>query len=112
MLGERLKELRLKAGLKQDYLLKKFNLSSARYSQYETGKRTLDYDLLIKLADFYSVTTDYLLGRQTAEKAASYPPEVQKALQFYKKLNTLPEDKKKAIEILIGLENQPPQNRP
>ena len=45
MLGDRLKELRLNNGLKQSDLLKKFNLSSARYSQYENDKRVPDYEL-------------------------------------------------------------------
>ena len=38
MLGDRLKELRLNNGLKQSDLLKKFNLSSARYSKFENDK--------------------------------------------------------------------------
>lgn len=32
------------------------------YSNYETGKRKIPVDLVIKLAEFYGVTTDYLLG--------------------------------------------------
>ena len=64
MLGDRLKELRLNNGLKQSDLLKKFNLSSARYSQYENDKRVPDYELLIKFADFYN---DLLAKLNTAD---------------------------------------------
>ena len=41
------------------------------YSHYEMGKRDIPTDILIKLADFYHTSTDYLLGR-TDEKQA-YP---------------------------------------
>lgn len=41
-----------------DYLYIKQNT----YSQYETGKRQLPIDVLIKLAKFYKTTTDYILG--------------------------------------------------
>ena len=90
MIEDRLRELRIKAGLKQQDLLKSFKLSQGRYSQYETGKRKPDYDLLIEFADFYNVsldyqsliriailydvTTDYLLGRTDDPT----PPQTQK----------------------------------
>lgn len=63
-LGKRLRELRIKNGYKQDDILKKFNISSGRYSQYESGRRKPDYELLAEFADFYNVSIDYLLGRQ------------------------------------------------
>ena len=87
MLENRLRELRLKAGLKQEDLIKRFNLSSGRYSQYETGKRKPDYELLIELADFYNVSLDYLLGRTndpspiTQKKTPSYQEEVIQELE-------------------------------
>jgi len=87
LLENRLRELRLKAGLKQEDLIKRFNLSSGRYSQYETGKRKPDYDLLIELADFYNVSLDYLLGRTSdpsplvKEKTPSYQEEVIQDLE-------------------------------
>jgi len=65
VLGEKMKELRIQLGLKQADLLKKLDISSGRYSQYETGIRNPSYELLIKIADFYGVTTDYLLGHQS-----------------------------------------------
>ena len=87
MLENRLRELRIKAGLKQEDLIKRFNLSSGRYSQYETGKRKPDYDLLIELADFYNVSLDYLLGRTNApsplvkDKTPSYQEEVLRDIE-------------------------------
>ncbi|WP_374042102.1 helix-turn-helix domain-containing protein [uncultured Oscillibacter sp.] len=42
------------------------------YRRYEKGTRTFPLDLIIKLADFYGVSTDYLLGR--TDVPTPYPP--------------------------------------
>lgn len=42
-------------------------ISFSTYQNYESGKRIPTADILLKLADFYNVTTDYLLGRETGE---------------------------------------------
>jgi len=59
---ERLKELRLKNGKKQSDIADFLNVSMQSYSAYENGREP-NYTLLCKLADYYNVTTDYLLGR-------------------------------------------------
>lgn len=64
MLSDKLKKLRLSHGLTQKEIAEKFALSSVRYNQYENGKRTPDIELVIKFADFYNVTLDYLLDRK------------------------------------------------
>ncbi|MBX6396382.1 MAG: helix-turn-helix domain-containing protein [Alicyclobacillaceae bacterium] len=46
----------------------------ATYAQYEIGRRTPDYDTLRKLADFFEVSTDSLLGRTDDPT----PPHVKK----------------------------------
>ena len=58
----KLKELREENGLTQVAVAKYLNIKQNTYSQYENGKRQLPYDALIKLAKFYKVTTDYILG--------------------------------------------------
>lgn len=40
--------------------------SQVCYSYYEIGKRDIPTDILIKLADFYDVSIDYLLGRSSS----------------------------------------------
>lgn len=45
-------------------------ISFSTYQNYESGKRIPTADILLKLADFYGVTVDYLLGRETGEPAA------------------------------------------
>lgn len=61
MLGKRITSLRKQAGLTQEELAKKLNVSRSALSQYELGTRDPNYELLIKIANFFEVTTDYLL---------------------------------------------------
>lgn len=62
-LGNRLKRLREEKGISQIELGKAINISNVMLSRYEKNKRLPDYETLNKLADFYRVTIDYLLGR-------------------------------------------------
>lgn len=59
-----LKDLRRQKGFKsaQDFC-EAVGISYNTYQNYETGKRIPTADILCTLADFYGVTTDYLLGR-------------------------------------------------
>ncbi|AMQ19634.1 helix-turn-helix domain-containing protein [Geobacillus sp. JS12] len=63
MLGDRLRKLRQEKKLTQEELGKKINVTKVSISGYENGNRTPDTETLQKLADFFNVTTDYLLGR-------------------------------------------------
>jgi transcriptional regulator with XRE-family HTH domain len=60
-LGDRLKKLR--GNRTQDDISKKIGVSRARYSHYENGRSEPDTETLQKLADFFEVSVDYLLGR-------------------------------------------------
>ena len=61
-LGERLKELRKQQRLTQVQVAERLGLSKAVISSYEVASRHPSYDILIKMAALYGVTTDYLLG--------------------------------------------------
>ena len=64
IIGERLRFLRKQAGLSQKALTEKIgDLKQAVYARYELGAICPSYPVLIKLADYYDVSTDYLLGR-------------------------------------------------
>lgn len=67
MIGDTLKRLRTKKGLTSEELCSKIGIKGGSYRNYERNDRKPDYDTLVKLADFYGVTTDYLLGRPTAQ---------------------------------------------
>ena len=60
---QRIRDMREDADLKQKDLAEVLNCSQVCYSQYELGKRDIPTDVLIKLADYYGVSVDYLLGR-------------------------------------------------
>ena len=59
----RLIELREEKGLSQNQLSKELNISQAAISKWEAGVSKPNIDCLITLADFFGVSTDYLLGR-------------------------------------------------
>lgn len=59
----RLRDLREDNDLKQRQLAEVLHVSQTTYSRYESGAIDIPSDALIKLADFYGVSTDYLLGR-------------------------------------------------
>ncbi|MFD1707690.1 helix-turn-helix domain-containing protein [Siminovitchia sediminis] len=59
----RLKEYRKRAKLTQEEIAKKLGIKRSTYAKYETGENQPDYKMLEKLADFFEVTTDDLLGR-------------------------------------------------
>ena len=59
----RLKELRKKRGISQLKLAMDLNMNQNSVSRYETGEREADYATLIRFADYFDVSIDYLLGR-------------------------------------------------
>lgn len=61
--SKRIIELRQKKGLTQNELADLVQISRSALSLYEIGKRQPDFDTLQRMADFFNVTTDYLLGR-------------------------------------------------
>lgn len=58
----RLREFRERAGLTQRQLAERLEILQPQYFRYEQGMRDLPTPLLIRLADIYGVSTDYLLG--------------------------------------------------
>lgn len=61
-----MRQLRESAGLKQKQAARMMGIRASVLSRYEKDERRPDLDMLVRLADFYGVTTDYLLGRNNA----------------------------------------------
>ncbi len=61
--GDKIALLREKRGLTQEDLANKIGISRASLSHYEKNRREPDYATMTKLADFFHVSVDYLLGR-------------------------------------------------
>lgn len=68
--GKRLKQLREKRGLKQTQLADIMNVSNRTISVYEKGTVVPPTENLERLATFFDVTTDYLLGRTNNPKVS------------------------------------------
>ncbi|MDY3225565.1 MAG: helix-turn-helix transcriptional regulator [Candidatus Faecousia sp.] len=65
--GSVLKELRRKAGLTQKALADKLGVTKSVISYYELAERTPSPEMLLKIANVFHVSTDYLLGREKIE---------------------------------------------
>lgn len=66
----RLKELRKMNSISQLKLSIDLNMNQNTISRYENMEREADYETLIKLADYFDVSLDYLLGRSDIPHAA------------------------------------------
>lgn len=65
--GKKLKELRIEKKLTQQELSKIFNVSKTTICQWETHKQEANLDDVVKIATFFDVTTDYLLGLENED---------------------------------------------
>ena len=63
-LGKRLKALRESKDLKQREMADAMGIKLRQYQRYEYGEISVPLDVLNFFADFFNVTTDYLLGRE------------------------------------------------
>ena len=70
MFAIRIKNLRQSKELNQVQLAEKLGVKKQRVSNWENDNIMPSIDMLIKIADFYHVSTDYLLGRDVQEASA------------------------------------------
>lgn len=93
--SETSKALRKEKGLSQVQLAKALKVSNGCIAMIETGKNEPTANTLLKYADFFQCTTDYLLGREDdfgnvvvqTEKPAPLPQDEQEILQIYQSLS-------------------------
>ena len=60
---QRIQDLRTDADMSQKQLSEILHISQRSYSHYETGSRTIPVEMLIRLANYYDISVDYLVGR-------------------------------------------------
>ena len=99
----RIKQLRNERNINQDVLAKLLGIEIAGISKLETGRVPLKDEYIVKLAEFFNVTTDYLLGKSDIRKPEDKikeeftyayhkemegltEEEIADALRFYKKI--------------------------
>lgn len=100
MIGKRLRYLREKKKMSQLALAKKLNMPNQNISNYERDFREPDYETLNKFADFFEVTSDYLLGRSD-DPELTQKEEIRKksdVSEWMRIIESLPEDERKEIE--------------
>lgn len=91
-----LKELRISKKLTQADIGKYLNITTPTYNGYETEKYEPTISTLCKLADYYNVTLDYLVGREYKNDIGYLTPEQQNIMFVIKKLN------QKNLSTLLG----------
>ncbi len=67
-MGDKLKSLRIEKKLTQKQIADRIGLAISAVSSYESGTRYPSYDVLVKLARIFHVSTDYLLGMTDTRK--------------------------------------------
>ena len=60
---QRIQDLRTDADMSQKQLSDILHISQRSYSHYETGSRNIPVEMLIRLANYYDISVDYLVGR-------------------------------------------------
>ena len=95
----RLEELRLRKGWNATEAAEKLGFPKTTYYNYEKGNRQLYPDQLIKIADFYEVSIDYLLGRDDRTVVIRSPLD--------EKYEALDERGRKVVDAVIEVESGP-----
>lgn len=92
MFSQRLIELRKQTNLTQSDLAKKLGIPRTTYSNYENGNRQPDYETLEKIARYFEVTSDYLIGLSENKS------ENNKYVTFTDEYGEITEQEREALE--------------
>jgi transcriptional regulator with XRE-family HTH domain len=102
-----LKDLRIEKGLSQAQLAKRLNVSQTAIAKWETGKSQPTASLIIAIADFFDVSTDYLLGLENDDgsrlsaagmPASGFTESERQLLKDFRALN--PQEQTQMLVIL------------
>lgn len=107
--GERISELRTKMKLTQEELAKRIGITRAALSHYEKNRREPDYETLQKLADFFDVNVDYLLGRTvdpSPSNKTDKPSDELTTVMFHKWDKLDERRRKQALKLIEILEQE------
>lgn len=99
----RLKESRLKKGISQKQVALALNVSPPTVSQWEAGLYFPKYEHLMKLAEIYEVSPDYLSGKDTKKEPATNGKLSPNAQELIDKLSQMDQDQLQALEKAVDL---------
>ena len=77
-----LRKLRMSRGMTQGELAKRFNISRSCIANYESEKRQPDHEMIRKIADYFDVSIDFLLGRSSVKMTVPDSDEMFKLQQI------------------------------
>lgn len=77
---QRIQDLRVDSDLSQKQIGEILHISQRSYSHYETGSRDIPVEMLIRLADYYNISLDYLVGRSDRKEKVL---KIQQAVRCY-----------------------------
>jgi len=105
MLSKKLSELRKERNLKLREISTIIGVTQSAVSMYESGERRPDYNILLKIANFYGVSTDYLLRDETKvldeDKAKLLNESYARVMQRAKDSGIPPNDLNMAIDFIL-----------
>lgn len=109
MFSDRLKKLRTAQGISQVEFAKRFDISTGTIGNWEVGNREPDFNTVQKIADYFDVSIDYLLGRsddpsprQTKAKDLIVPEELKDVkMAFYGGAEDLTSEDLKIVAALV-----------
>lgn len=107
LLANRLVRLRKKKGETQEQTASNLGLTRSAYSQYELGTRKPDPDTLVKIANYFDKSTDYLLGRdvEVNEGKEEYITEKEKSIiDEFRKLEN--EDQNYIVDLISRIKKK------
>lgn len=94
----KLRELRKKAGLTLKEVGAAVGSAESTMSLYETGKRQPDFDTMKKIADYFGVTVDHLMGSEVDENSEKRSSDEQTLLRGFRNLSD--SDKKEVLDYV------------
>jgi transcriptional regulator with XRE-family HTH domain len=113
IVGKNIRSLREKRGLAQKFVAEKIGVKNNTLSGYEAGRRLPDADILQKLADFFEVSTDFLLGR-TDDLAPIQQEQDEKPINVAflgGRKEILTEDEAEAVEAALEIHRRLKEKR-
>jgi transcriptional regulator with XRE-family HTH domain len=96
--SKRLVELRKEKKMSQYEIADRLGFSRGQYANYEQGTREPDFSTLQKIADYFNVSTDYLLGR--TDDPGTKDGNDKGEMYFLDKENVTPEEAKEALAYI------------
>lgn len=97
--AERLQEIREDRGISRKELASKLNITVSALGMYEQGRREPNLEMLVRLADTFGVTLDFLVGRTFHDEETK---NIIDALHLKNKIDKLPQDYKNILDFMLN----------